>query len=230
MVPTTTYLVGFSGEIIWPLGQVSLLVKIGDGEHSTSAWMIFMVVRSHSPYNGIIGRPGVRRNKAIPSTAHGMLKFPVTGGTVTLRSSRIIPLECAMILGPRTQQPVVDQCTEEKIQVGIHPEYPKQTVAIGSTLTEEGRKKLCSLLRQNLDIFARKPADMTGVPRHIAEHRLNVHEGCFPVRQKKRGQASERNKAICEEVEKLVNVGIMKEVHYHSWLLNPVMVKKHNNS
>ncbi|GJV58794.1 hypothetical protein Tco_1464894 [Tanacetum coccineum] len=41
-------------------------------------------------------------------------------GTVTLRSSRIIPLECAMISGPRTQQPVVDQVTE-KIQVEIHP-------------------------------------------------------------------------------------------------------------
>ncbi|GJY13129.1 reverse transcriptase domain-containing protein [Tanacetum coccineum] len=154
MVPATTYLVGFSREIIWPMGQVSLLVKIGDEEHSTFAWKNFMVVRSHSPYNRIIGRPGVRRIKAIPSTAHGMLKFPVTGGTVTLRSSRIIPLECAMILGPRTQQPVVDQGTEEKFQVAIHPEYPEQTIAIGSTLTEEGRKKLCGLLRQNLDIFA----------------------------------------------------------------------------
>ncbi|GJT21688.1 hypothetical protein Tco_0891625 [Tanacetum coccineum] len=62
MVPATTYLVGFSGEIIWPLGQVSLLVKIGNEEYSTSAWMNFMVVRSHSPYNGIIGRPGVRND------------------------------------------------------------------------------------------------------------------------------------------------------------------------
>ncbi|GKD37554.1 hypothetical protein Tco_1257761, partial [Tanacetum coccineum] len=159
-----------------------------DEEHSTSAWMNFMVVRSHSPYNRIIGRPGVRRIKAIPSTAHGMLKFPVTGGTVMLRSSRIIPLECAMILGPRTQQLVVDQVIEEKIQVAIHSEYPEQTIAIGYTLTEEGRKKLCGLLRPNLDIFAWKPADMTGVPRHIAEYRLRVHEGCFPVRQKKRGK------------------------------------------
>ncbi|GKE91657.1 hypothetical protein Tco_1572752 [Tanacetum coccineum] len=37
MVPTATPLVGFSGEIIWPLGQISLLVKIRDEEHSTSA-------------------------------------------------------------------------------------------------------------------------------------------------------------------------------------------------
>ncbi|GJV96245.1 hypothetical protein Tco_1547822 [Tanacetum coccineum] len=54
---------------------------------------------------------------------------------------------------------------------------------------------------------------MTGVPRHVAEHRLNVREGCPPVRQKKRSQAPERNKAIQEEVEKLVTRSIIsKEV------------------
>ncbi|GKA64973.1 hypothetical protein Tco_0764680 [Tanacetum coccineum] len=75
---------------------------------------------------------------------------------------------------------------------------------IGSTLTEEGRNKLCGLLQRNLDIFAWKPVDMTGVPRHIAEHRLNVSGGCCPVRQKKRGQAANRNQEIQEEVGKLV--------------------------
>ncbi|GKB43934.1 hypothetical protein Tco_0888876 [Tanacetum coccineum] len=72
---------------------------------------------------------------------------------------------------------------------------------IGSTLTEEGLNKLCNLLQRNLDIFTWKPADMTGVPRHIAEHCLNVQEGCSPVRQKKRGQAANRNQAIQEELE-----------------------------
>ncbi|GJS15942.1 reverse transcriptase domain-containing protein [Tanacetum coccineum] len=80
---------------------------------------------------------------------------------------------------------------------------------IGSTLTEEGRNKLCNLLQRNLDIFAWKPADMTGVPRHIAEHRLNVREGCSPVRQKKRGQVADRNQAIQEEVGNLMEAGIM---------------------
>ncbi|GKG01173.1 hypothetical protein Tco_0305878, partial [Tanacetum coccineum] len=94
---------------------------------------------------------------------------------------------------------------------------------IGSTLTEEGRNKLCSLLQRNLDIFSRKPTDMTGVPRHIAEHRLNVREGCSPVRQKKQRQAADRNQAIQEEVGKLVKAGIMREVHYHDWLSNSVM-------
>ncbi|GJS74764.1 reverse transcriptase domain-containing protein [Tanacetum coccineum] len=230
MVPATTHLIGFSGETIWPLGQIALLVKIGDEVHSTSAWMNFMIIRSPSQHNAIIGRPGIRKIRAVPSTAHGMLKFPVEDGTVTLQSSRVIPMECAMISGPSIQPPAVNQVLEEKINIAIHPEYPEQTVAIGSTLTEKGRKELCSLLKQNLDIFAWKPADMTGVPRSIAEHRLNIREECSPVRQKKRGQAPERNKAIQEEVEKLVDAGIMKEVHYHSWLSNPVMVKKHDGT
>ncbi|GKB20548.1 reverse transcriptase domain-containing protein [Tanacetum coccineum] len=47
MVPPTTYLTGFSGETIWLLGQISLLVKIGDEEHPLLHWMNFMVVSHH---------------------------------------------------------------------------------------------------------------------------------------------------------------------------------------
>ncbi|GJT37771.1 reverse transcriptase domain-containing protein [Tanacetum coccineum] len=71
---------------------------------------------------------------------------------------------------------------------------------------------------------------MTGVPRNIAKHRSNIREGYSPVKQKKRGHAPERNKVIQEEVEKLVDAGIMKEAHYYSWLSNPVMVKKHDGT
>nr|GEZ23381.1 reverse transcriptase domain-containing protein [Tanacetum cinerariifolium] len=163
--------------------------------------MNFMVVRLPSPYNGIIGRPGVRKIRAIPSTTHEMIKFPVAGGIVTLRSSKIILLEFSMVSELGVPQHVINQVTEEKIQVAIHPGYLEQTIPIGSTLTEEGRKELCGSLRRHLDVFAWKPADMIGVPRNIAEHRLNVREGCLPVRQKKKGQAPERNKAISEEVK-----------------------------
>nr|GEY43221.1 reverse transcriptase domain-containing protein [Tanacetum cinerariifolium] len=70
---------------------------------------------------------------------------------------------------------------------------------------------------------------MTAVPRHIAEHRLNVREGCSSVRQKKRRQADDRNQTIQEEVRKLVKAGIMREVHYHDWLSNPVTLSATGN-
>nr|GEZ82482.1 reverse transcriptase domain-containing protein [Tanacetum cinerariifolium] len=71
---------------------------------------------------------------------------------------------------------------------------------------------------------------MTGVPRSVAEHRLNIREGYSPVRQKKKGQAPVRAKAIQAEVKKLVKARIMREVYYHNWLSNPVMVKKYDDS
>nr|GEX86301.1 reverse transcriptase domain-containing protein [Tanacetum cinerariifolium] len=97
------------------------------------------------------------------------------------------------------------------------------------TIAHNGLKTR-SATAHNRPSHRRKDSDMTGVPRHIVEHRLNIYKGCLPVRQNKMGQASERNKAIYEEVEMLVNAGIRKEVHYHSWLSNPVMVKKHDGS
>ncbi|GKC65201.1 reverse transcriptase domain-containing protein [Tanacetum coccineum] len=72
--------------------------------------------------------------------------------------------------------------------------------------------------------------ETSGYDRHPTKHCLNIWEGCRPVREKKIGQAPERNKAIQEELEKLVDVEIMKEVHYHSWLSNPVMAKKHDGT
>ncbi|GKG03255.1 hypothetical protein Tco_0310891, partial [Tanacetum coccineum] len=154
--------------------------------------MNFVVVRSPYPYNGIIGGPGVRKIQAVPLIAHGMLKFPILGGIVTLRSSKLIPLECTMISEPEVQPSASNRVVEERIKVAIHSEYPEQTIAIGFTLLEGGRKELCDLLRCTLDIFAWKPADMTGVPRHVAKHRLNVREGCPPVRQKKRSHAPDK--------------------------------------
>ncbi|GJQ93740.1 reverse transcriptase domain-containing protein [Tanacetum coccineum] len=154
MIPATTPLLGFNGEISWTLGQISLMVTLGDGEHSTSALMNFMVLRSTSLYNGIIGRPGLRKIQAVPSTAHEMLKFPVEGGIVTIRSNTIIPAECIMVAETQNVLPPREPAATEGIKVAIHPEYPEQTVTIGGSLSEKGRMELCNLVKDNLDIFA----------------------------------------------------------------------------
>ncbi|GKB46359.1 hypothetical protein Tco_0897112 [Tanacetum coccineum] len=230
MVSATTSLTDFSRETIWPMGQLRLLLTIGDAVHSTKAWMNFMIVRSLSPYNDIIGRPGIREIQTVSSTAHGMLKFPVNGGIVTIRSTILIPAECATVITSSKETPKEAGVRHENFKVAIHPNFPDREVAIGGTLSAKGRTELCSLLKENLDIFVWQPSDMTGVLLSIAEHRLNIWEGYSPIRQKKRGQAPERAKAIQTEVHKLVEAGIMREVYYHEWLSNPVMVKKHDGS
>ncbi|GKB19230.1 reverse transcriptase domain-containing protein, partial [Tanacetum coccineum] len=102
---------------------------------STAPLIGFSVVRSPSLYNGIIGRLGVRKLHAV-----------VDGGVITLKSSRLVPLECAMVFGSERNLPASKSTVEERIKVATNPEYPEQTILIGSTLTEEGRNKLCSML------------------------------------------------------------------------------------
>ncbi|GJT27123.1 hypothetical protein Tco_0907398 [Tanacetum coccineum] len=75
-------------------------------------------------------------------------------GILTLRSIKIILLECTMVSGLEVQPSAIIQAAEERIKVVIHPKYLKQTITICYTLTEEGRKALCGLLMRNLDIFA----------------------------------------------------------------------------
>jgi hypothetical protein len=94
LIPATTSLTGFTGEKIWSMWQLRLLVVVGNEQHSTATWINFMVIKSPSPYNGIIERPGTSSMRAVPYTAHGMLKFPVEGGVVTLYNTTVPPKEC----------------------------------------------------------------------------------------------------------------------------------------
>nr|GEX96776.1 reverse transcriptase domain-containing protein [Tanacetum cinerariifolium] len=122
--------------------------KKGDVDHSTRAWMHFMIVRSLSPYNGIIRRPGIKEIQSVPSTAHGMLKFPTDGGIVTIRSTILIPAECATVITLSREIPKEAGVRHENFKVALNPNFPDQEVAIGGTLFAKGRTELCLLLRQ----------------------------------------------------------------------------------
>nr|GEW27167.1 reverse transcriptase domain-containing protein [Tanacetum cinerariifolium] len=131
--------------------------------------------------------------------------FRVEGRIVTIRSTILIPAECTSVITSSTISKE-EGTHPENFKVVLHPDFPDQEVAIGGTLSAKGRTELCSILKKNLDIFAWQPSDMTGVPRSVTEHRLNIREGYSTVRQKKRGQAPEHAKAIQAEVQKLVEI------------------------
>ena len=105
---------------------------------------------------------------------------------------------------------------------------PEHLAYIGSKLAEDLRSLLTHFLRQNRDVFAWKQADMGGIDPAIITHRLNVNPSFKPVKQKRRSFAPERQKAINEEVGKLLQAGAIREVEYPEWLANVVLVKKEN--
>ncbi|GAV88792.1 hypothetical protein CFOL_v3_32213, partial [Cephalotus follicularis] len=57
--PVKTPLVGFTGETIHPLGSINLSVVAGTAPRQTQVEMTFLVVDTPSPYNAIVGRPGM---------------------------------------------------------------------------------------------------------------------------------------------------------------------------
>ena len=68
---------------------------------------------------------------------------------------------------------------------------------------------------------------MGGIDLAIITHRLNISLS-FKLIKQKRSFTPERQKAINEEVGKLLQAGAIIEVEYPEWLANVVLVKKAN--
>ena len=75
-------------------------------------------------------------------------------------------------------------------------------------------------------MFAWEPSDLSGVPREVIEHHLAVCPGARPVKQKVRRQAQDRQDFIRDEVKKLEEAGVVREVLHPTWWANPVVVPK----
>ena len=69
---------------------------------------------------------------------------------------------------------------------------------------------------------------MGGVDLAVITHKLNVNPSFKPVKQKRRSFSPERQRAINEEVGKLLQRKAIREVDYPEWLANVVLVKKAN--
>jgi hypothetical protein len=88
---------------------------------------------------------------------------------------------------------------------------------------------LVRFLRDNVSVFAWKPADMPSVPWHLIEHSLNVSKIARLIKQKLRWFTHDKKEAIRAKVTRLLATRFIKEVYHPNWLANPVLVRKKNN-
>ncbi|XP_073275381.1 uncharacterized protein [Primulina huaijiensis] len=75
--PVSTPLYGFAGHAIPSLGQITLPLSLGRDPRRVTKMITFTVVDTPSSYNGILGRPVLKDFRAVASTYHQKLKFPV---------------------------------------------------------------------------------------------------------------------------------------------------------
>lgn len=69
---------------------------------------------------------------------------------------------------------------------------------------------------------------MPGIDPEVIVHKLKIYKATRLVRQKRRKFMTDQNKAVADEIDKLLKAKFIKEVHYLEWLLNVVLVKKAN--
>ncbi|GKV19151.1 hypothetical protein SLEP1_g29444 [Rubroshorea leprosula] len=112
--------------------------------------------------------------------------------------------------------------------VPLNPDVPERTVKIGTKLTEEERAELLEFLRVNQDVFAWTTDEMPGIPTELTVHKLSTDPARRPVVQKRRLFGPEKQAAIDEEIQKLLQAGFIRRVEYSEWVSNPVLVKKLN--
>jgi hypothetical protein len=71
---------------------------------------------------------------------------------------------------------------------------------------------------------------MPRIPREVIEHKLDIDATLKPIKQKERRYTLEISETIRVEVNKLLKVGFIRPVDYPSWLANPVLVEKSDES
>ena len=69
---------------------------------------------------------------------------------------------------------------------------------------------------------------MGGINPAVITHKLIISPSFKPIKQKRRSFTPERQKAINEEVNKLLQAKAIREVEYPNWLANVVLIKKAN--
>ena len=148
----------------------------------------------------------------------GALKSGGVGG-------QVMPIEDLDVRGEEERK---GKPAEDLVPISLYPDEPEKVTFVGVSLPKDLKVEFVKFLRNNRDVFAWIAADMPGIDPSYMTHKLNVNPDRKPIQQNKRTFAPERQEAIRQEVEKLLEAGFIEEIQFPEWLANPVMVKKAN--
>jgi hypothetical protein len=101
-------------------------------------------------------------------------------------------------------------------------------VTISQYLAPSEEEELLSFLDKNSDVFTWRTSNITRVCRDIIEHKLEVDPSERPRKQRLCKMSDKKITTAKVEVQRLLDLGFIREVYYPSWLANVVIVKKKN--
>ncbi|RRT73963.1 hypothetical protein B296_00006329 [Ensete ventricosum] len=147
LIPMTSILTGFTGDVITPVGVATLPMTFGDEPRTKTFMVPFMVVELPSTYNVIIGRSTLNKLRTIISTYYRSMKFPTSVGPGEVRSDPRESRQCylattAIPKRGKKETPVPDprepckldnrpDSTEPILEVPLEKDRPEKTVQFG---------------------------------------------------------------------------------------------------
>lgn len=115
---------------------------------------------------------------------------------------------------------------EELTNVQLNLNDLARTMMMETMLPFKLKDALVEFLKVNSNLFTSSHDDMPSINLKVMMHRLSVNVSFRTIKQQSRSLNPKRYEAIKVEVDKLLKIGLMKEVFYRSWLANVVLVKE----
>ncbi|KAL0406230.1 UNVERIFIED_CONTAM: hypothetical protein Slati_3936900 [Sesamum latifolium] len=122
----------------------------------------------------------------------------------------------------------VKATVDELREVNLGNTEDPRPIYTSASLTQEEEEAYIMLLHEFKDVFAWSYKKMPGLDPKVAVHHLSVRKGARPVKQGQRRFRSELIPLIETEVNKLIEVGFIREVKYPMWISSIVPVRKKN--
>ncbi|XP_074351399.1 uncharacterized protein LOC141690504 [Apium graveolens] len=216
LIPTDMPIYGFAGVECPVEGIIKLPLRMGQEPRQFTQMLNFVVVKAGSTYNAFMGGQFPIRDRI--GEEGGDQKIGRRCYVALLRADgigrQVLPIEDLDIHENDEKR---GKLAEDLISVPLAPEDPRKVIFIGASLEETLRRKLVRFLQENKDVFAWTAADIPGIDMGLITHKLNMDPNRKTVKQKKRIFAPERQEAIKQEVEKLLEAGFIKELQFSEW-------------
>jgi hypothetical protein len=99
-------------------------------------------------------------------------------------------------------------------KVALDPRVPDKVICLSTKMSPEEQVELLVFFDKNNDVFAWSTSDLIGVSRDIIEHILQVSLNVKPIKHKLCKISEEKVEAVKAEVQRLLDVGFIREVNY----------------
>ncbi|KAL0416672.1 UNVERIFIED_CONTAM: Transposon Tf2-12 polyprotein [Sesamum latifolium] len=122
----------------------------------------------------------------------------------------------------------VKTTVDELREVNLGNTEDPRPIYTSTSLTQEEEGAYITLLHEFKDVFSWSYKEIPRLDPKVAVHHLSVKKGARPVKQGQRRFRSELIPLIETKVNKLIEVGFIREVKYPMWISSIVPVRKKN--